>query len=1515
MTNEFRETDPSYQEPELTPNAMTVLKDRYLQKNEQGANVETAKDLFYRVAAATASGERPYNGDEKKWRKRFYNLMATGEFMPNSPTLMNAGRNDNLLSACISGDAPVLTRYGYVPMKEIVLMVERGETVIVSSGQGTWVRVRVAARQGVRPVYRHYMGSSRVVDSTLDHRYQYYEAGKGSGSKRVPGEFVWEEIGKIPEGKYIKEGVQGEYPRMEQTLDLEIALAAWILTDGGCNWYPQSKGNSEFFVGEIQVIDSKSLDHVVNLMDKLGFSYTQKEEEGVGGVERFTRIRSYDRNLAVLCEKYGLFSRKDTKTLPPQVESSNYLTKKEFLKVIFEADGCISSTGIGFQTVSKELAFGVSRMLDLFGVYNQVNLKRDGRPNRLDGWTVQINHRDHILNFRSRIGFISDRKNEILGNLTTEEGSGPVRMKYRGCEYLGDMEVYDIQTADDGNGSFVVDGVLVHNCFVLPIEDSIDGIFDTVKDTAIIQKAGGGTGFSFDKLRPTGEYIKSSGGTTSGPISFWKVLSEATNAIQQGAFRRGANMGMMTVTHPDILKFIHAKQDLNVFNNYNISVKIPELWMLSYDLDPEGIHVVTNTHSGKRFIVPRKFRNENINIMNYGLVDLVEYDPNGSYNPEEYWTRKQVFDVIVDCAWRTGEPGLIFIDEINAKNPTPHIGEIEATNPCVTGETKILTNQGFKRIDSLVDQRVGVWNGEEWSTVTPSVTGENQDLLRVAFSDGSSLDCTPYHSFYLQDGAPRDNKSDIKVEAKYLKPGHRLASWDHPVISGEVVVSVEEAYTHGFFSGDGSSESGRDRDSVWLYGEKKDLLDKLKYEHANECGHDRIFVSLSRNIAGGWRKSFVPPVTWDVTSRMAWLAGLVDSDGSVTKDGGVQIWSVDKDFLQEVKEMLFISGTHSSIIPGKSACRKMMPDGLGGSKEYSCQESWRLLIPLWGMSILKENGLECHRVDISRDSQQKNFSVRVVSVDKLEKKAPKVYCFTEPKRHRGVFGCIGAGNCGEQPLLPYEACNLGSIDVSKFVVQGKLDEKRLRAAIRHSVRFLEDIIEINPYPIPQIDHICKSNRKIGLGLMGFADALFNMGIAYNTEAGVNMGRHIMKIINEEGHKASGALASERGNFPNYVGSMYDGVKPMRNSAVTTVAPTGTISIIADCSGGIEPLFSLAFKRQVLNGKVMYEVNKHFKKVAQDRGFYSEEMMDRIIREGSVAHIDEVPQDVKDLFVCTHDISPEWHVKMQAAFQEHCDSSISKTINFTEEATRADVMDTYMLAWKLKCKGITVYRNNCRASQPMSLVNDKKKEEVVEKRSKEDYKIRKPLKTPDITTSVRLRQNTPFGHMHVNVSVDPVNGKESEVFAQLGKAGDVMSSDLEAICRLASLFLRMGGDMGEIVNQLEGIGSSKTIPTREGTVGSLADALAKALTKYRNAKHHGLSKLLLGELTPEELHKKPGLPPVTTGSPVTANVAPAKPDKMNDKLLFQEKCPSCGARMIFVEKCLTCEARCGYSKCS
>jgi ribonucleoside-diphosphate reductase alpha chain len=527
----------------------------------------------------------------------------------------------------------------------------------------------------------------------------------------------------------------------------------------------------------------------------------------------------------------------------------------------------------------------------------------------------------------------------------------------------------------------------------------------------------------------------------------------------------------------------------------------------------------------------------------------------------------------------------------------------------------------------------------------------------------------------------------------------------------------------------------------------------------------------------------------------------------------------------------------------------------------------------------------------------------------------------------------------------------------------------MRETIHDSVRFLDNVIDANNYQLPEIDAMCKGNRKIGLGIMGFADALFMLNVRYSSDEGVDWGECFMKFINDEAHNYSEKLARERGCFPNWKGSTWDTVhsRPMRNACCTTVAPTGTISIISGCSGGIEPLFSLAFFRNVLKGQdegktPMVEINEIFERVARERGFYSEGLMDQIARDGTLAHIDGIPDDVKHVFVCAHDITPEWHVRMQAAFQRHCDSSISKTINFPHEAKVEDVETIYRLAYELRCKGVTVYRDGCRSSQPMALKDSESKAKGVgsadgrsdrqdagsttaESRKEAPVKFEEiePKDIPEIVSGFRIRQMTPFGNMHVKITIDPKTGHELEVFAQLGKGGDIANSDLEAICRMISLWLRAGGAFRHVIRQLKDIGSSLQVPTREGKIMSLGDGLARALQKYARAKERfGLRSLLLGEYDLADLDRPVASAPSTNGHgnghgggngnghehvsevrhataahghSATAEV-PQEAGNLGisvARLAFKVKCPDCGESLVFAEGCNKCYT-CGWAPC-
>lgn len=658
-------------------------------------------------------------------------------------------------------------------------------------------------------------------------------------------------------------------------------------------------------------------------------------------------------------------------------------------------------------------------------------------------------------------------------------------------------------------------------CFVLPVEDSMESIFGAVRDTALIHKSGGGTGFSFSRLRPGGDQVRSTQGVSSGPVSFMRVFNQATEAVKQGGTRRGANMGVLRIDHPDILNFIRCKADGD-FANFNISVALTEKFM-------EAVKAGTA----------------------YDLVNPRDKAVVGELDARE------VYDLIVEMAWATGDPGIIFIDRINRDNPTPRLGEIESTNPC-----------------------------------------------------------------------------------------------------------------------------------------------------------------------------------------------------------------------------------------------------------------------------------------------------------------------------------------GEQPLLPYEACNLGSLNLAKFVRLtengSEVDWDRLADVVHRGVRFLDDVIEVNEYPLPAIDELARGNRKIGLGVMGWADMLIRMGLGYDSEDGVALGEKVMGFIDAEAKLASRKLAEARGAFPNFERSVYDspGGFPMRNATVTTIAPTGTLSIIANCSSGVEPLFAVSYVRTVMDNDRLVEVNPLFEDIAVKRGFYSRELMQVIADHGSVQGIGEVPADVQRAFVTAHDISPDWHLRMQAAFQKHTDNAVSKTVNFGHEATAEDVKHVYDLAYELGVKGVTIYRDGSKEGQVLTTGKSSRPSTAADVAVVVRGEI-EPRPRPPITIGRTEKIQTGCGNLYVTVNWDEHG--VCEVFTQMGKSGGCASSQSEALSRLISVSLRAGVDPEAIIKHLRGIRCPSPSWAEGGKVLSCADGVGIVL-------EHALQY-------------------VETG------VAGAGVSKHTDTLdNLAGACPECGGSLEHESGCSVCRS-CGYSKCA
>ena len=834
-------------------------------------------------------------------------------------------------------------------------------------------------------------------------------------------------------------------------------------------------------------------------------------------------------------------------------------------------------------------------------------------------------------------------------------------------------------------------------CFVLPVGDSMNDIFEALKETALIQKSGGGVGYSFSNIRPRNDVVLSTKGVSSGPISFMTVFNAATDTIKQGGTRRGANMGILRVDHPDILDFITSKDNNEKLTNFNISVGVTETFMRAVENDDEY---------------------EIINPRTKEVVDK--------------YRAKEVFGKIVEHAWKNGDPGIIFLDRLNKDNPTPDLGQIESTNPCVSGETLISTDRGFIKARDLYER---VKAGEH---------------VKILF-DRRALEYKVSKEF-------ADKNLDI-FESENIK------SWNRG---------------------------------------KKDIYKLVTYS-----GYELEATAEHKVLTtGGYKK----------------LIGLVKGDEVL------------------VNPKVFVSEKFNEL----SIYNKQYIGSLSFA-ENDYKENRNKIVTL------------LEREKLSSDNYYNKFIDRVEEIKYTGKK--EVFDFNEPISNSYIANGIVVRNCGEQPLLPYEACNLGSINLAHMVKEEegikKVDYDKLKKIVHIAARFLDDVIDMSRYPLEKIRKMAHGNRKIGLGVMGYADLLIILGIPYNSEGALELAQRVMSFIQDESKNASKELAKERGVFPNFKGSIYDSPDgyEIRNATTTTIAPTGTLSIIADCSSGVEPLFAISFVKNVMDNDRLLEVNKYFRKVATDEGFYSEEVMEKIAESGNLKDLDEVPSGYKRIFVTAHEISPKWHVRTQAAFQKFVDNAVSKTVNFPSSAAVQDVENVYMLAYRLDCKGITIFRDKSRGTQVLQVEGKKKaKEKKVkasadgketkkrvksypEEKSKEGGKEKevklKPRQRPEVTYGMTKKYKIGgCGKLYVTVNSDE-NGI-CEIFINTGEEG--CTALTEAVGRLISIAIRSGIDIESVKKQVEGIRCITCIADTETHVLSCPDAMGKAIDFYLNGSN-------------------------------------------------------------------------------
>ncbi|MFX1294430.1 MAG: ribonucleotide reductase N-terminal alpha domain-containing protein [Promethearchaeota archaeon] len=934
-------------------------------------------------------------------------------------------------------------------------------------------------------------------------------------------------------------------------------------------------------------------------------------------------------------------------------------------------------------------------------------------------------------------------------------------------------------------------------CFVLPIEDSIESIFEGLKNAAIIQQSGGGTGFNFSNLRPKGDLVKSSSGVASGPVSFMKIFDAASEQIRQGGMRRGANMGILRVDHPDIIEFITVKDDPTVLSNFNISVAITD----------EFMDAVKNNRS-------------------YPLINPRTKQVTCKVNA------KKIFDLICLMAWKNADPGILFFDTINKTNPTSHLGEIESTNPCLTGDTLVAVADGRSAVsikqlaEEGKDVPVFTEDGSGKITVRfmkhPRLTGKNNPVYKITLDSGDILKATANHIFFLRNGMQkRTDELQIndslhiftkvlqyqrrKITRNYHKKYWRiynrdgLEKFEHTVIAeffhnngkpipeGYIVHHIDYNSINNFPRNlkilsikkynNLHSKLIKGRNNP-IYRIKSDPQKLKEYRSSNPVYNDsgknnprydfQVTKKTKTKISISQKKFYKNNL--EKKQLLSKISTVNWNDLINYKNAEKSLYQIDLEKLEECKQKTnlrcFLDGNSVMVEKNCEQCGKNFSINFSkreiGYCSYSCfmeffNNNKKSIIKQTEVmrstdkthtEAKREKQLQCYfklKTKLKREPFKKEWeekckqdSITYQLGPKFEfktyvelKKAASIYNhkvikieyigkeevyngtvdefhtffiggFEEETRDKKKIQFIKTGNCGEVPLLQWEACNLGSINVSNFVKNRKINYKKLSKTVEIGVHFLDNVIDASQYPLEKIDQIVKGNRKIGLGIMGFADLLIQLGIVYGSEKSYEIARELMNFIKKESHKNSEKLAEDRAPFPNYKGSIYDGKVKLRNATLTSIAPTGTLSIIAGCSSSIEAIFAIVFRRKILEGQIFYDSNPYFEKIAKDKGFYSEKLMKEIAKQGSITNLTEIPKEIRKIFVTALEIPPEAHVKMQATFQKYVDNAVSKTVNLPNSATVDDVKKIYVLAHKLGCKGITIYRYGSKTHQVLSV---------------------------------------------------------------------------------------------------------------------------------------------------------------------------------------------------------------------
>lgn len=1340
----------------INENAERVLKARYYKRDENNEVIEDFRGLCKRVSSHIASVEK----EPEKWEKDFYNLIYNLDFLPNSPTLMNAGSKNGLLSACIGEGTLVYTKHGMIPIEKITI----GDEVLTHKMR--FKKATNTSYNGIKDVILATRGPDRrkrySLSCTPDHKIRSSNKWKNSISAKF-----------------------ADVPRLWKT---NIPFPKSFDLTNDCNMMQKGKSIKEVIVLNNRILLKN------NNKKKKNNKYDNQE------TSPFCIIKNTSK-LAFLFGVYLANGNIDGTNIRFCLNSNDIKLIDDISHIIFNIFGIapkiIQSNHGNWVTLNVHSRWIKNLLVNTFGD-NTFNKKLpewisnadkkyrkalldgilvDGYRNSKNSYTLVL--ANPTLTYQSLLlgrsigwyaSFTSDMSNKLSKHTTS--GAHFSRKKY--TEYyiktniVRKEKVYDITVEDDH--SYIAGDIIVHNCFTIDVEDNMGSILEAVSDTAKIFKNGGGVGLSFNSLRPEGSLIKTTGGTSSGPISFMRLFDTAAEVVKQGGKRRAALMGVLNCDHKDVEKFVDCKSVEGILPNFNISIAI------------------TNDFMAK---VKRKDK---------------ETMP--------LWNK------IVSGAHQNGEPGVIFIDTVNDTNPVPHMGYIKSSNPCQPEHALLLDGDRLRRIDE---------QGDNWE----SVKAGEKEVFELKCNNGLKLHFTSNHEIMLEDG------NWIKTDNSL----NRSIKWGLGDRNGSL---ERNRLLQGFIFGDGFlcgnkygisiklnpdkekeiyefliSMGFHNQDSGALYANLNDIMDEhgITFDFLNQRVFDRDLPDYILYSSSSTSLSF--------------LRGLFEANGSVSNIGQISLKGTCLSMIEKVQLILASFGIPSWITTNKPFMIKWENGSYESRESYNLQiaprNAYKFLTKIGFYSDVKNN-------KIKEFSNEYNTKLIVVSIKSLGIMPVYDYTMKIAPQYNWCQGII-AKNCGEFFFVPYGSCNLGSINLNNMLKAGGIDWEKLEVVTRLSVRFLDDVITANWYPLEKIKDITLKTRPIGLGIMGFADMLLKMEIRYDSSDGLSIATDVMKFIKDTAWDESSKLGKEKGNFPEFEKSVLsDKHSTLRNCQTTVIAPTGSLSLIAGVSSGIEPNFAWKTTMHRI-GTTMEDLHPLATK------FFNKD------------------EKLPDYFVTGRNISTEWHIRMQAAFQSHIDNAISKTINMPNSASIDDVHKAYMLAWELKTKGVTVYREGSRVIEVLTRGNSSFKNKENKKDIKLTYRER-----PEFLRGITTKQKTGCGNSYITVNFTD-DGYPMEVFGEVSARGgcDAMS---EGLARMTSLALRYGIKPEEIVKQLRSVRCSTAISKKVGCL-SCPDLMGKILIESYTKKQ----------------------------------------SEINESIL----CPDCNTQLETLEGCIKCMS-CGYSKC-